>query len=700
MKIRRHSLLAAALAATFLCAGTLSAAEKYKLTLKPNSTKYGSTSGGGTYKAGEEVKIKAIKKSGYAFAGWYKNKKCTKALNPEGYDNRKPTVRIEMPAKKTTYYAKFITKAKAKKSLKFKQSAKALATTPAEGRTGTKLSLPIGIASASWITVTATGLPDGLKISKTTGKIYGTPTEAGSFTVKVTVKDAAGNKITQNILLEIEQTVGARFDVRATSRGHRYEAETTTKAVALRMVRASSKKSVVGSDVVKVYNGDDLVKKYTVNWDEGVTTLDLSVKIPSGLEAGDKLKAVINGQTANRYINYIYFVDKENSAANPKWVGESFDFGEWTADIDAAKELAASTAVSGSTKAYTLVSIQGSMWCHDCANTDRNFLDLVDDEGNNRFKAWAKANNIALVSMDIPSFSGSEWDDFASPTLMSRVPYKSTLAFEFPAWGIYDVSLAGAPASLTNSILRSGLGYMSRKGITDDEAAETLEKFHDLAYNTPEEGGFHLNYGSNDVRNEDGNVNRTGVPIFVLLRSDGTIAARMTRFASKSPLKADRDNFDYFIYRFEEMLEIADQEEYEVDAYEVGNNIPSESSAELPVDAHTLVGGRLCHSDMRDTFKLTGVTGPATVSVELTGDSEAEVTAQFIKELDGEFELVGDAVTVSINSYAELTCDIEESGTYYLRIAGADITSEHFAVENASADNFTSFTLKASLVEN
>ncbi|MBO7684396.1 MAG: hypothetical protein J6T51_06700 [Kiritimatiellae bacterium] len=516
-------------------------------------------------------------------------------------------------------------------------------------------------------------------------------------------------KKTEALLPGYTPAIGGWFKKLDESDGNRYEAEPSTKKVTLTMVRASDKKSAVGTDSVKLYRNkvsdSNLVKTYTVNWTKGATKLDLAVAIPSGLKDGDELIAVINGESKAKYRNTIYFVDKENGAGNPRWKGA--EFGEWTADIDAAKALVKSKAAAvvsdgkaaavAATKAYTLVSVQGSLWCHDCANTDRNFLDLKDDKGNNRFRAWAKSKNVALVAMDIPSYTGPTYKDRATPTLFSKDAYKTTLAFENKQYGIYDVSKGGAPAKLTNAVLRSGFGYMTRKGISDSEGLATLKKFHDLAYKTPEQGGFHLFYGADDLRNEDGNANRTGVPIFVLLRSDGTIAARFTRFAAVSPLKADRNNFDKFIKRFDEMLAIADAEAGTVDANEISNNVPSSKTTELPVGTRAAASGRLCTADMRDTFKLTNFKGAADVVVKLSGSSSAEVEAQFMIEKGGALEAVGDPITTKINAETELLGEFDDVGTCYLRIAGKDITSAAFTPASSTANHFAEFWLVASV---
>ena len=174
-----------------------------KLTLKSNSTSRGTVTGGGTYNSGTKVTIKAKRKGTNVFAGWFTDKACKTKLNPKGYDNRKATVKVVMPAKNTTIYAKFVSKSSDKKSLKFTSSTKKLATTAATAVAGEAFSLKLGISSASLPTVTAKSLPKGLAIDKTTGKITGTPTKPGSYTATITVKSAAGNKITQKVKIKV-----------------------------------------------------------------------------------------------------------------------------------------------------------------------------------------------------------------------------------------------------------------------------------------------------------------------------------------------------------------------------------------------------------------------------------------------------------------------------------------------------------------
>ena len=182
-----------------------SAANVVTCKVKAAGSKGGGTvSGGGKCVSGSKTTLKAKAKKGYVFAGWFTDKACKKPLNPKGYDNRKATVKYVAPKKNATIYAKFVTIAADKKALKFSSATKKLAKTPAKATVGSKLSLKLGFSSASLPKVTAKGLPNGLKINKTTGKISGTPTKTGTYTVTVTVKSAAGNKIKQKVKITVK----------------------------------------------------------------------------------------------------------------------------------------------------------------------------------------------------------------------------------------------------------------------------------------------------------------------------------------------------------------------------------------------------------------------------------------------------------------------------------------------------------------
>jgi len=456
------------------------------------------------------------------------------------------------------------------------------------------------------------------------------------------------------------------------SAGDRLEFEDGTESVTFNLVREGRAVEIATNVTctVKGPKGEEVLTTNVV-WAAGADKTAVTLAIPEGVctKDGEQLTLTLTDNGKEEGQLHITYVQRETSAANPKWIGEDFDFGEWTCDLDAAKAKVAATDGA----AYTLVSVQGSMWCPDCANTDRNFLDLKDGEVN-RFSKWAKDHNVALVSMDIPNYNGPTVTNCATPTLFSKTAYATTLARakEYPA--------SGADASLTNAVKRSGLGYLTRKGATDAEAEMLLKKYHDLAYNNTDNGGFH--------RPEDGNKNRTGVPIFVLLRKDGTVAARFTRLASVSPMKADQANFANYLKRFEEMLTIAEQ-----DATEIANNYPGAGAIPLVANGGK-ASGELCNADFQDAFKLTGMGGNAVQSVTVKGTTTAEVTVQFYKGT----EALGTATKGKLSDGVTIEREFTESGDYYVLVKGKDITAAEFKAESATANNFHAFEITGTTV--
>ncbi len=479
--------------------------------------------------------------------------------------------------------------------------------------------------------------------------------------------------------------------------GNRLEAEDGTTAVSFELTREGSAAEVATNNLV-ILVGPDGQEKETVNveWAEGQTNQTVTVDISKVSFTEDGQQASIIVQDADgtpQGTNHVTYV-AGNSSSNPLWIGERkasktrdetpvLEYGEWTMDLDVAK----AKVEEAEGDAYTLVAIVGSLWCHDCANTARNFTDVADKDGNNRFAEWAKSNNVALVSIDIPNFSTNSVE-CASPTLLSRKAYETQLAYELPDYDMYDVSKGGAPESLAKRVLRSGLGYLTRKGVSDDRAAEVLERNWRLVSANTDEGGFH--------RPEDTNKFRTGVPIFVLLRKDGTVAARLTRFASKSPM-ADA-NWDNIIKRFDEMLEIAKDTGDHADPTEIENNDASTTTLSFRANGGSAYG-EISHTDFQDVFKLEGVGGNALQKVTVTGVSDAVVSVQFMKlNEEGKSEAVGKAVTGKLSEGIALEETFAEAGDFFVKVSGGDIASGSFTVDNAAANNFAAFEISGDVV--
>ncbi|MGN0851949.1 MAG: hypothetical protein ACI4Q3_01075 [Kiritimatiellia bacterium] len=483
---------------------------------------------------------------------------------------------------------------------------------------------------------------------------------------------------TQNVIRRIEaafanwtppaEWAGGTFAA-GQSEADRLEAEAGTQCVEVELVRDASAQNVATSAclVVKSPSGATLVEQ-PVAWTAGQATQRVTIDLAdqafegAGFEKdGDQLTLLLNDAAGvSRATNAITYVEKATSAANPKWLGEPFGYGEWTMDLDGAKDLVRSQG------GYTLVAVQGGLWCPDCANTERNFLNVTNATGANRFEAWAKTNNVALVAVDIPNYTNATATGFSTPTLLSRAAYATRLArpSEYPA--------SGADAAETNYVTRSGLGYLTRKGISDEAAAAQLEKFHALVTANTADGGVH--------RPEDANKNRTGVPIFALLRADGTVAARLTRFASTSPMRTAE--FDQLIKYFDEMLEVS------ADDSEIENNFCGTNSVALAANNGTATGS-LCAADTVDTFRLTGIEGNALQKITVTGRDSSDtgtVTMALIQLVDGK-EVALETATDSLKDGFSFEHMFTGSGDYYVKVSSAAIDA-----------GFVNFTIRTDVV--
>ena len=480
--------------------------------------------------------------------------------------------------------------------------------------------------------------------------------------------------------------VGGTFAGEEETAGHRLEAEAGTTNVTFTLVRDEAAAKVATNHLLTVTGPDGAVATNTVVWQAGEAEQALALDLadyPAFDADGETLTlAVLDAGGEVQDTRTVTFVARANGAVNPLWIGErtaeTLAFGEWTMDFEAATNKAA----RADGEAYTLVAVSGALWCPDCANTERNLLDVADAEGENRFKAWAASNGVALVTVDVPNFQAD--GAFESPTFLSRRAFATTLARtrEYPD--------SGADAALTNAMLRSGLGYLTRKGVSDEEAAAALARNYALV----RRGGLlHSPIDTND--------NRTGVPIFVLLRKDGTVAARLTSFAATSPMASAREQWGDLIKRFDEMLAVAasaGESSPHADPNEFANDAP-QGAVGFAANGGA-AAGELSHADFRDVFRLDGVGGNALQKVTVTGTTGARVTASFLAlDADGKKVTVGTPVTGALTAEGfarEHT--FAAAGTYYVEVAGADITNAAFAVESPKEMNFHPYALAGAVV--
>lgn len=475
--------------------------------------------------------------------------------------------------------------------------------------------------------------------------------------------------------------------------GNRLEAEEGTAEISFEMVRSEAAAAVATNNSVKVVGPDKQVAEtVVVEWEEGedqkTVTVDMS-KVNFSKNGDKALLIAVDADGNEQATNTVtYVTGSGESSGNPLWIGERkattadgdipvLQFGEWTMDLDVAKAKVA----DADGDAFTLVSVQGALWCPDCANTERNFTDVEDGSGNNRFAAWAAANQVALVAIDVPSFATNNIDNISRPTLLSRKAISTTLARarEYPA--------SGAEASLTNAMVRSGLGYLTRKGVSDEVAADYLERNRQLVTTDFSEGGFHSVADSSPFR--------TGVPIFVVLDKEGIVKARLTRFANVSPM-SDLD-WDSAIKRFDELLAIARDGSAHADGGVLENDFPS-----ADLEGFTANGGRvsgeISHCDFRDVYKLQNFGGNAVLQVDAVGESDAEVSLAFVTlSSSGRKTTVTNAVG-RLSGGVSLRNMFAGAGEYYVEISGASYDAADFAVANPTALAFHTYTLSGAVV--
>lgn len=509
---------------------------------------------------------------------------------------------------------------------------------------------------------------------KFTGRMGSMPSKVGSTT---------GEQFINSLYMYLKDYVsynGGKFTA-PDEPFNRMECEDATGTVNVEMVRDEF--SSVAANTVKITYPNGATKSESISWAAGEKAKKLPVNVSLAkagfTKDGQQVELKIldeNGEEMS--VTHITYVKKAVSAGNPKWMSESFTFGEWTMNLEKAKELVAKTP-----GAYTLALVQGSLWCPDCGNVEKNFLAKKDKDGNNAFEKWAETNKIALVVVDVPNFGNTK-----PPVPPEKSP---DVAGDYTPCLLTKNAWEKAPDGV--SAVRSGLGYLTRKGVSDEAAAEILERNHNLVTRNTDAGGFH--------RPEDTNDFRTGVPIFVLLDQFGNVRARLTRLATKSPAtELDDATFNAYLQRFNEMLDIAKNW-----ATEIENNHPSASNPLTLAANGGSEDASLCHADMVDCFKLEGINGNAIETVTVSnGLSAATLIVEFCS-------LAKDGTVTSLANNAgklsdgiSLSSEFSETGDYFVRVSTPDKDkdakhelSDDFKLENEEK-RFTSYTVTGTTV--
>ncbi len=473
---------------------------------------------------------------------------------------------------------------------------------------------------------------------------------------------------------------GGKFTVGATA-GDRLEAEEFTTWVDVMLERDAANSEGATNEILRVsypVEAEDGTAEveYPVEWSAGETNkavrLDFKELKGFAFAPGGQIDlTLLSSGGVEADTSLIALVERENSPKNPLWVGvrtaDTLAWGEWTMDLDVAcaKVLAAK---DGGDDAHLLVSLGGSVWCPDCAKTDRYLVDTPE------FKEWASKNNIACVAIDIPNFSASA--PGKGPCLLTRDKKAASATY-----------MAADPEG---GAVQSGAGYLSRWMIEDGEADAIFKRNQSLVGVNTKDGGWN--------RPERANQYRTGVPVFVCVdAATKKIVSRIEVFAFNSPTSAA--NVAGHMRRFAELVAVEDAPDA---ALEEDNRDISTLTAEMEL----AMGGEtkegvVSGGDLVDVFRLTGV----------KFDEETVVSATPAAATNVEWRLsivqVGEGMTnttASVSGTGELVLEadlVEADGAeVYAKVEVTGLGSNNAAAFGLDADATVAYTFAAESVAN
>ncbi len=314
-----------------------------------------------------------------------------------------------------------------------------------------------------------------------------------------------------------------------------------------------------------------------------------------------------------------------NRPDNSLWIGaktaDELAFGEWTMDLDVAKEKVAKTEG----EAYTLVAASGVLWCPDCFGIDTNILETA------AFEEFAKKHNVACVQLDIAlQHKDADKGLVELPAVPDKpVPYPSQLT--------YVEKLVEKKGGVV-----SGISYLSRHGLTEAEGAAVLDRNTKLAseFRIPE--------------SETLKLPTYWVPSVFILRKDGSMLGRI-----------ECDALWLFgaevgVRRFEELLALDSVATEPEDNYR--------GTTKLSIADGATVQGEVSAFDVFDVWKLEGSKKGSKVKLSVkSADGKASFVASVQQVVDGKTVVVGEALSGSeIDLEAVLPLDSDT----YVSISG------------------------------
>ena len=440
----------------------------------------------------------------------------------------------------------------------------------------------------------------------------------------------------------------------------RLEAEIgRTTSVEVPLTRDSGIVGHEGTNTVRCVHVGRIILDRAVIWDAGQAKASIDIPIPSDAAAGETVSISLYDTSGNLRgaVNLYLVTPKDNSPKNPLFIGErtadTLRYGEWTMDLDVA--MAKYRANAGS---RLLALVGGSLWCPDCVMMDAHLLDHAE------FRDWAKANKVILVDIDIPNLPNTT----NSPSLLTRVVSRASDGY---------ISGRGTLEPDETQRWQSGAGYLSRHMVSETAATAVIARNRSLA------GRNTLNGGWNSP--DRANQSRTGVPIFVSLRRDGTLAGRIDAFSAVAPSEFKMA----YLNRLDELLAAAEDSP---DSGDDESNASWQTTSETFSGTGTSAPATLSAVDLVDTYSLAAVdSGAATQMVTVQGsDADATVTVSILQVIDGN-------VTTLATSAGRLLDGVSASGviatgsSYYVQVSGE--ASGTFVIDSAAVDTKASYTI-------
>ena len=396
--------------------------------------------------------------------------------------------------------------------------------------------------------------------------------------------------------------------------------------------------------LVRIYPDDaGTVKTNDIVWLSGVSSTNISFGAKStseGVQPGEKVTMILldaqKKAVATNHITYVAPV--ANSPKNPLWIGEraaapgesipKLGWGEWTMDLDVVtNRVIKYKATNPGSKAYSMILVGGSLWCPDCALADKNFFERSE------FRDWAASNHVALGVIDIPNDPSNVAN---TPSLLTYGAVRASDAY---------VTLRYTQPADESMRVQSGASYLSRKGIMPEAAQEIIKRNKRLVGRNTLNGGWN--------RPERSNQNRTGVPILLLLRDDGTIAARWNYFSDLGP-DAWNDNY---IKRLDEMLaQIGEEGEESNDNWRTTTDEVVKRGSR---------SGSLSHVDLNDAYRVASNAVGQVVSFKVEGAADVQATVKIV-QVDGTMEKVLASTSGVWTNALDVTAQIPSTNCYLM----------------------------------